>query len=106
MYFGTKNKKMELTFDKNKDLSTTKKSKYWNDSLVQDFYLNYYHSLNSKELDEEFSKDIKLLTDTLVKLPTSERKIFIQVLSSFIEFYLENKIEREIDGSLLKILKF
>lgn len=97
---------MELTFDKNKDLSTKKKSEYWNDSLIEDFYLNYYQNLNSKELDREFNKDIKLLTDSLVKLPVSERKAFIQVLSNFIEFYLENKIEREIDDSLFKILKF
>lgn len=97
---------MELTFNKNKDLTTSKKSDYWNDSLIQDFYLNYYQNLNSKELDREFNKDIKLLTDALSKLPTSERKAFIQVLSRFIEFYLENKIEREIDGSLFKILKF
>lgn len=97
---------MELTFDKNKDLSTKKKSEYWNDSLIEDFYLNYYHNLNSKELDREFNKDIKMLTDSLVKLPASERKAFIQVLSRFIEFYLENKIEREIDDSLFKILKF
>lgn len=97
---------MELTFDKNKDLSTKKKSEYRNDSLIEDFYLNYYHNLSSKELDREFNKDIKLLTDSLVKLPVSERKAFIQVLSNFIEFYLENKIEREIDDSLFKILKF
>ena len=97
---------MELTFNKNKDLTTSKKSDYWNDSLIQDFYLNYYQNLNSKELDREFNKDIKILTDALSKLPTSERKAFIQVLSRFIEFYLENKIEREIDGSLFKILKF
>ena len=97
---------MELTFDKNKDLSTSKKSEYWNDSLIQDFYLNYYQNLNSKELDKEFNKDIKLLTGALSKLRPSERKAFIQVLSGFIEFYLENKIEREIDNSLFKILKF
>lgn len=97
---------MELTFNKNKDLTTSKKFDYWNDSLIQDFYLNYYQNLNSKELDREFNKDIKVLTEALSKLPTSERKAFIQVLSRFIEFYLENKIEREIDSSLFKILKF
>lgn len=97
---------MELTFNKNRDLSNKKKSDYWNDTLIQDFYLNYYHNLSSKELDKEFNKDIQFLTDSLVKLPASERKAFIQVLSKFIEFYLENKIEREIDDSLSKILNF
>lgn len=96
---------MELTLNKNKELTTPKKTDYWNDSLIQDFYINYYQNLNSKELDREFNKDIKLMADALSKLPSSERKAFIQVLSGFIEFYLENKIEREID-SLFKILKF
>lgn len=97
---------MELTFNKNKDLTAKKKFEYWNDVLIEDFYVNYYHNLNSKELDREFNKDIKILTNSLVKLPASERKAFIQVLSNFIEFYLENKIKREIDESLSKILRF
>ncbi len=98
---------MGLTIDNNKDLSTSKKSENWNDSLLQDFYINYYYqNLNSKELDKEFNKDIKILTGVLVKLPFSERKVFIKILSKFIEFYLESKIEREIDKSFYKVLKF
>lgn len=97
---------MDLAINKNKNLSTKDNSKYWNDSIVEDFYLNYYQSLNSKELDKEFNKDMKILTDALIKLSPSNRQGFIQVLSSFIEFYLENKVEREIEDSIYKILKF
>ena len=97
---------MEITLNKNKDLVKQRKFDYWNDSLIQDFYLDYYNNLNSKELDKEFNKDIKILSDVLIKLPDTKRKEFIQVFSKFIEFYLENKIEKEIDNSIIKILNF
>jgi hypothetical protein len=101
---------MEIVLDKkDKTLnSIEKKNKldYWNDSLIQDYYINYYQNLSAKELDKEFNKDIRTLTKALSKLPDSERKAFIDVLSRVIEFYLENKIEKEIDHSLFKILKF
>lgn|SRR5690554_5126344 len=98
---------MEMIFDKDKDMVTSKhRSDYWKDSMVHNFYLDYYQSLSSKELDREFNKDINTLTKTLSKLSDSERKAFIEVLSRFIEFYLENKIEKEIDNSIFKILKF
>ena len=97
---------MELAINNNENLSKNKKSDYWNDSLIQDFYINYYQNLNSKQLDKEFNNDIKLLTNVLSKLSSSKRKKFVQVLSNVIEFYLENKIEKEIDNSFYKILKF
>ncbi len=97
---------MELAFNKGKNLASVEEAKYWDDILIQDFYLNYYQNLNSRELDKELNKDIKLLTDVLRKLPVSNRKGFILVLSKLIEFYLETKIEKEIDNSLFKILKF
>lgn len=100
---------MDLTIDKQDNLSpgiSDKEFNYWHDPLLQDFYLHFYQNLNSKELDKEFNRDIKMLTNTLTKLPDSERKVFIHVLARYIEFYIENKIEREIDSSLLKILKF
>lgn len=98
---------MERISGKSSDLkiSSEKKVDYWNDSMIQDFYLDYYQNMNSKELDQEFSKDLKTLTKTLGKLPSSERKAFIDVLSRVIEFYLDNKIEKEIDRLFLKILK-
>lgn len=98
---------MELTFNRNVNLTKPKnKFGHWNDSLIENFYLDYYRNLSSKELDKEFNNDIKTLTTTLSKLDDTERKAFIELLSIFIEFYLENKIEKEIDNSLFKILKF
>ncbi len=60
--------------------------------------------MSSKELDKEFSKDIKYLTGILNDMSDSERKSFIEVLSKYIEFYIDNKVEKEIDNSLFKIL--
>lgn len=98
---------MEMIFDKKKSIEKSKsKNDFWKDSMVQDFYIDYYQNLTSKELDREFNKDIRTLTHTLSKLSDSERKAFIEVLSRFIEFYLENKIEKEIDSSFFKILNF
>jgi len=101
---------MEMLLDrKDKTSNSTEKKKkldYWNDSLIQDYYINYYQNLSIKELDEEFNKDIRTLTKALSKLPDSERKAFVNILYRVIEFYLENKIEKEIDRSLFKILKF
>jgi len=101
---------MEMLLDKKDKISNSiekkKKLDYWNDSLIQDYYINYYQNLSVKQLDEEFIKDIRTLTKALSKLPDSERKAFVDILSRIIEFYLENKIEKEIDQSLFKILKF
>jgi hypothetical protein len=101
---------MEMLLDKKDKTSNSiekkKKLDYWNDSLIQDYYINYYQNLSVKQLDEEFNKDIRTLTKALSKLPDSERKAFVDILSRIIEFYLENKIEKEIDRSLFKILKF
>lgn len=101
---------MEMVLDKKDKTSNSlrKKSKfdYLNDSIIQDYYLNYYQNLSLKELDKEFNKDISILTKAMSKLPDSERKMFVEVLSRFIEFYIENKIEKEIENSLFKILKF
>lgn len=101
---------MEIVLDKKdrtlESIEKKRKLDYWNDNLIQDYYINYYQNLSAKELDKEFNKDIRTLTKALSKLPDSERKAFIDVLSVVIEFYLENKIEKEIDHSLFKILKF
>ena len=74
--------------------------------MIEDYYLGYYKDLSSKQLDKEFNENIRSLTQALSKLPNSERKAFIEVLSRCIEFYMENKVEKEIDQSFFKILKF
>ena len=78
--------------------------KYWYDDLVHLYYSDHFDSLSSKELDKEFQKDIKTLTNTLSKLTKEERDAFINVFSKVIEFYLDHKIEKEIDSSFFNVL--
>ena len=47
---------------------------HWNDVLVRNYYSHYFHNLTSKELDKDFNNDIRVLTQTLGKLPEKERK--------------------------------
>lgn len=97
---------MNAHLNKSKKTSFVDKYSYLSDSMIQDFYVNFYESLSSKELDRQFNNDILSLVRSLKKLPNSERRAFSEVLSRFIEFYLNKKIEKEIDESLSKILNF
>jgi hypothetical protein len=91
---------------KDNKLKASSKFSFWEDAIIQNYYLDYFDSLSTKQLDREFTNDLKLLTKSLSKLSDSDRKAFINILSDFIEFYLEHKIEKEIDISFQKILKF
>ena len=98
---------MELTFEKNNKIKNSSSSddlRYWEDSLFDDFYSDYFDHISSKELDKVFSKDIKFLTKVLSELSESEKKAFIEVLSRYFEFYIDHKVEKEINKSLFKIL--
>lgn len=95
----TLNKEQKLKFSDKISLKS-----YWNDSMIQDYYSDYYNSLSPKELDREFNEDITALTKHLNKIPESQRKAFIEILSRYFELYFENKIEKEINDSLFKIL--
>ena len=91
--------------NKNQNENKSNILKYWQDDLIHDYYINYYNNLSTKQLDLEFKKDIRNITNVLGKLSDSERKVFINFLSRLIEFYLNQKIEKEIDSSLSKLLK-
>lgn len=78
---------------------------YWNDILVQNYYSQYFKNLTSKELDRDFNNDVRVLTHALSKVPETKRKELINILSRVIAFYLEKKIEKEIDHSFSKLLK-
>ena len=93
----------------NKHLDKNKESKrldYWNDNLYQDIYVDYFNRLSSRELDREFNKDMNTIIKAMKNLSENERKKFIDIFSRLIEFYLKTKIEKEIDDSIYKILKF
>jgi hypothetical protein len=93
---------------KNIQGASTKKSSnaIWSDDLISTYYSNYFVNLNSKQLDKEFNSDILMLVKALSKLPHNDRKALIEVLARVIEFYIENKVEKEIEFSFNKILKF
>jgi hypothetical protein len=76
------------------------------DALIENYYLDHFESLSKRQLDKEFVYDLKVLSQALSKLTDSERKAFVSVLSSVIDFYLEHMIEKEIDYSFKKIFKF
>ena len=99
---------MELESIKNslKTGESQKSHQHWDDVLVRNYYSHYFQGLTSTELDKDFNKDIRTLTLALGKLPETERKALIKVLSRVIEFYLESKIEKEIDNSFSKLFKF
>jgi len=78
----------------------------WGDDLMMTYYNNYYENLTSKQLDREFNNDISMLVNVLSKLPEHDRKKIIDVLARVIEFYFESKIEKEIEFTFHKLLKF
>lgn len=96
---------MEIVNDKNKDGRVLKmNSNFWEDALVQDYYQEYYQNLSSQKLDREFLDGLQTLAMILGNLPGSERNKVTEILADYIELYLENKIEKEIDDSFLNIL--
>ncbi len=98
---------MGTILDSTNNKSTrSKKQSYLTNDLIQDYYMNFYNNLTAKEQDELFSNDIRMLVGVLNKLPESKRKSFIQLFANLVEFYLENKIENEINESIFKVLKF
>lgn len=87
-------------------LKHSNKFSYLNDPIIQNFYNDYFDRISSKELDKEFNKDILTLVNTLKKVHGPNQSAFIQALSGLIEFYIERKVEKEIDESFMKIFAF
>lgn len=96
---------LETIKDKNINKSEKLHDSFFNNYMIIDFYNNYYNELNSRQLDKEFNHDLSILVKSLHKLPQNERKEFIKLLSKVVEFYIENKIEKELDKSLYRIFK-
>jgi len=82
------------------------KNDIWSDFFFQEYYLTKHNNMSSRDLDIEFNNDIRSLSKALSRLPESERKKFVTLISSFIELYIENKIEKEIDSALIKLIRF
>ena len=86
--------------------SKTINNSIWSDELITTYYSNYFDNISSKQLEKEFNSDILKLVKTLSKLSENDRKALIDTLARVIEFYIENKVEKEIEFSFHKILKF
>ncbi len=77
----------------------------WSDELLTSYYHSYFNNLTSKQLDREFNNDISLLVKVLSKLSEEDRTRLIDTLSYLIEFYVENKVEKEMNLSFQQLLK-
>ena len=82
------------------------KVNYWNDDIFSNYYANYYNSLTSKELDKDFNMELKSLSSAMKQMNENERKVFINLLTSVVEHYIEQKIDKELESSLQNIFKF
>lgn len=77
-----------------------------NDLIIQSACNEYKESISSKKLDREFYEDIKSFATILSKLPEPQRKYIIDALSKSVEFYISRKVEKEINSSFNKVMKF
>jgi len=76
------------------------------DELSFEYYKDYFERLSSRQLDREFNKDLSMMIKSLKMLPQEERKVFAGIISKLIEFYIENKIEKELEKSFHILFKF
>lgn len=80
----------------------------WNDSVIQNYYSELYENFTLKDLDNDFSANLKVLSKMISKLDDSdsERKVFVELMSNLISHYVEQKIEKEIETLFNKTLIF
>ena len=76
---------------------------HWDD-IVSNYYLEEFKNISSKELDNEFNNSLKTLTKCLINSNTQDKKYLVDLFAKLIEFYIENKIEKEISNSFSKLL--
>lgn len=95
---------MDLVKKDSKPLS--KKQSIWNEYLLQEYYSDYYSELSSKQLDSEFRNELKVLGKSMSKLNDDEKKEMIKVIADVINFYVENKVNKELENSFSNIFRF
>lgn len=97
---------MDLVEKKDKIfISKKNKTNFWNDYLIQNHYNEYFNDLSSSGLDKEFNNKLNILVKSLNKLDTTEKGIMVDLLSNLINFYIENKINKEIEFSISRLFK-
>jgi len=97
--------RVNILYKNANNISKRRNDDYWYDIMVQNYYIDKLKNLDSKELDKEFNTALKLFVSLLNKLSQKEKKAFINLFAQLIEFYIENKIEKELYKSFTKILK-
>ncbi len=97
---------MGAIVENKKDTTFLNKRNILKNELMTDYYIDYYNAMSSGELDKHFVSDIKMLSKVFNRLSDSQKKSFYKLFANIIEFYLKNKIEKEINNSFIKILKF
>ena len=88
-----------------KDTSPQRKERsYWGDEVVTDYYLEHMKSLDSRELDRQLGKDMRILANAVERLNRGEKAI-ADVFAALVEFYVERKVQNEIQDCLAQVLK-
>lgn len=95
---------MDWTLEEKKSQSGVPENSYLNDLVVSEYYKEFFNALSSKDFDKQLNKGIKILAEAIKKTSPEKKEFYTDALSSIIEFYIENKIEKELDESFLKIL--
>ncbi len=67
--------------------------------------LNRFETAPSRELDSHFYKELKPLVKSLSRLDSAKRKILVNVISSLMEVYITNKVDRELDHLFRDLIK-
>jgi hypothetical protein len=78
----------------------------WGEDLPSGILSEVYTDHSVKEMDKKFARDLKVLVKSLSKLSDPERKIFIKVMATIVQSYLEQKVDKELDISIKKVFKF
>ncbi len=71
----------------------------------RDFVRGFENS-SKKELDKKFYQELTPLLKILAKVKKEDREFVISALGKVFELYIENKVEKELNDSFRKALKF
>ena len=97
---------MQKTIDFDNKINELNYYSNFKDEILSEYYNNYFERLSSRQLDKEFNRDLSILIKSLKKLSQEERSIVVNSISKLIEFYIETKIEKDLNKSFRTILKF
>jgi len=68
-------------------------------------FLDKFETAPSRELDLHFYKELKPLVKSLANLDKEKREILAFAISSLIDIYMSNKVERELEHLFKNLIK-